>query len=70
MTTETISNSKPINATAEDWSKIFAVLPSDLARKNPDQLQSRFELFEVTEDATLPPDGMYASNYCPRIQTL
>ncbi|MGV6802571.1 MAG: flavoprotein [Ruegeria sp.] len=59
MSVETISNSHKIEATDADWQKIFAVLPSEKAQKQPEKVQPRFELFEVAEDTILPPLGMY-----------
>lgn len=59
MTVVAISNSKPIEATAADWETIFAVLPSEMAQKNPETVQPHFHLFEVAHDTVLPPRGMY-----------
>lgn len=59
MTTQTISNSKPIEATSADWEKIFAVLPGEKVRQSAERLRQHFDLFEVLEDTVLPPRGMY-----------
>ncbi|WP_170356957.1 flavoprotein [Ruegeria arenilitoris] len=59
MSTQTISNSKPIEATSADWEKIFAVLPGEKVRQSAERLRQHFDLFEVLEDTVLPPRGMY-----------
>ena len=59
MSIDANTNSISTEATDNDWQKIFAVIPSEKADRNPKKVKPQFEFFEVGDDTVLPPRGMY-----------
>lgn len=59
MSTDPITEQNSYNPTAEDWNRIYEVIPGQSATADPTAIQPYFEFFEVIKDTVLPPQGMY-----------